>query len=88
MSRAGPVSRAASVCQDDFQAGITWGEPARLMADAMNRGKPERAWFCTLIGLMSRAGPANAITWKNLSPVSRDPVTAIAGSRLTGPVVM
>ena len=23
MSRAGPVSRAASVCQDDFQAGIT-----------------------------------------------------------------
>ena len=43
MSRAGPVSRAASVCRDDFQAGITWGEPARLMADAMNRGKPERA---------------------------------------------
>ena len=24
MSRAGPVSRAASVCRDDFQAGITW----------------------------------------------------------------
>ena len=23
MSRAGPVSRAASVCRDDFQAGIT-----------------------------------------------------------------
>ena len=30
---AGPVSRAASVCRDDFQAGITWGEPARLMAE-------------------------------------------------------
>ena len=51
------------------------------MADAMNRGKPERASFCALIGLMSRAGPANAITWKN---VSRDPGTAIPGSRLTG----
>ena len=23
MSRAGPVSRAVSVCRDDFQAGIT-----------------------------------------------------------------
>ena len=45
MSRAGPVSRAASVCRDDFQPGITWGEPTRLMADAMNYGRPERAWF-------------------------------------------
>ena len=36
MSRAGPVSRAASVCRDDFQVD-------RLMVDAMNRGKPERA---------------------------------------------
>ena len=26
---------------------------------------------------MSQADPANAITWKNLSPVSRDPGTAI-----------
>ena len=33
---------------------------------------------------MSRAGPANAITWKNLSPDNRDPGTAIPGSRLTG----
>ena len=33
---------------------------------------------------MSRAGPVNAITWKNLSPVSRDPGTAIPGSWLTG----
>ena len=39
------MSRAASVCRDDFQPCITWGEPARLMADAMNRGRPERAWF-------------------------------------------
>ena len=54
MSRAGPVSRAASVCRDDFQPGITCGEPARLMADSTNRGRQERAWFCTLIGLMSR----------------------------------
>ena len=30
------MSRAASVCWDDFQPGITWGEPARLMADAMD----------------------------------------------------
>ena len=37
MSRAGPVRRAASLCRDDFQPGITWGESARLMADAMNR---------------------------------------------------
>ena len=36
MSRAGPVGRAASVFRDDFQPGITRGEPARLMADAMN----------------------------------------------------
>ena len=36
-------------------------------------------------GLMSRADPAaNWITWKTLSPVSRDPGTAIPGSRLTG----
>ena len=39
---------------------------------------------CTLAGLMSRAGPANAVTWKNLSPVSRYPGSAILGSRLTG----
>ena len=32
----GPGSRAALVCQDDFQPGITWGEPAWLMADAIN----------------------------------------------------
>ena len=42
MSQAGPVSRAASVCRDDFQAGITLGEPAQLMADAINCGKPGR----------------------------------------------
>ena len=28
----GPGSRAALVCQDDFQPGITWGEPARFRA--------------------------------------------------------
>ena len=32
---------------------------------------------CTLAGLMGRADPANAITWKIFSPVSRDPGTAI-----------
>ena len=84
MSRAVPVSRAASVCRDDFQPGITLGKPARLMADAKNHGRPERAWFWCGEGLMSRVGPTNAITWKNLSPVSRDPGTAIPGSRLTG----
>ena len=52
------------------------------MADVMNHGRPERAWCDE--GLMSRAGPANAIAWKNLSSVSRDPGTAIPGSRLTG----
>ena len=31
MSRADPVSRAASVCRDDFQPDITLSEPARLM---------------------------------------------------------
>ena len=39
---------------------------------------------CTLAGFMGRADPANAITWKNFTPVSRDPGTAILGSRLTG----
>ena len=35
---------------------------------------------CTLAaGLMSRPDPANAITWKIFSPVSRDPGTAILG---------
>ena len=85
MSRADPVSRAASVCRDDFQSGITWGEPAQLMADAMNHRRPERARVWCDQGLMSRAGLANAITWKTLSPVSRDPTvaTAIPGSWLT-----
>ena len=40
----------------------------------------EPCWAC----LMDWAGPANAITWKNLSPVSRYPGTAIPCSRLTG----
>ena len=35
-------------------------------------------------GFMSWADPANAITWKNLSLVSRDPGTALPGSLLTG----
>ena len=39
------MSRAALVCRDNFQLGITWGEPARLMADTMNHGRPKRAWF-------------------------------------------
>ena len=34
------MSRAVSVCRDNFQPGITWGEPARLMADAMKRVRP------------------------------------------------
>ena len=55
------------------------------MADAMNHGRPEPALFWCDEGLMSRAGPANAITWKNLSPVRWDPGTEIMGSRLTGP---
>ena len=54
------------------------------MADAMNHGRPESACFWCDEGLMSRAGPANVITWKNLSPVRRDPGTEIPGSRLTG----
>ena len=40
MSRSGPVSRAVSVGRDNFQPGITWGEPARLMADALKRVRP------------------------------------------------
>ena len=39
---------------------------------------------CTLAGLMGQADPANAITWKNFSPASRDPGIAILGSWLTG----
>ena len=41
MSRAGPVSQAVTVCRHNFQPGITWGEPARLMADVMKRGRPD-----------------------------------------------
>ena len=40
---------------------------------------------CTLAGSMTRADPADAITWKNLIPASREPGTAIPGSRLKGP---
>ena len=50
MSQAGPVSRAASVCQDDFQLGITRGEPARLMADAMNPGDRSKLDFGVMKG--------------------------------------
>ena len=81
MSRAGPVSRAASVCRDDFQAGITWGEPARFMAE-------HEPWETGASLILYFQWPANAITWKNLSPVSRDPGTTIAGSRLTGLAVV
>ena len=42
---------------------------------------------CTLAGLMGRADPANAITWKNFSQVSRDPGTAIPANQV-GSVVM
>ena len=35
------MSRAASVCRDDFQPLLH--EPARLRANAIDRGKPERA---------------------------------------------
>ena len=37
-----------------------------------------------LAGLVSRDDLANTVTWKSLSPVSRDPSTMIPGSRLTG----
>ena len=43
------------------------------------------AFIWTFItGLMSWADPANVTTWKNLSPVCRDPGTVIPGSQLTG----
>ena len=45
---------------------------------------------CTLPGLMSRADPANVVTWKNLSPASRDPGnrdTRISANQ-AGPVVI
>ena len=45
MRQAGPVSRAVTVCRDNFQPGITWGEPARMMTDGMKRGRPEQALF-------------------------------------------
>ena len=35
-------------------------------------------------GLMTRADPANKVTWKNLSQVSQDPGTVMPGSWLTG----
>ena len=67
------MSRAASVSRDDFKPGITWGETARLMADAMKRGRPEQlhgllSGICPRAGLMSRTEPANVITWKNSQP--------------------
>ena len=37
---------------------------------------------------MSRAGPAKAITWKNLSSVSRDPRDTGISANRAAPVVM
>ena len=37
-----------------------------------------------IAGPANRAVPVNAITWKNVSPVSRDPGIVMPGSRLTG----
>ena len=44
------MSRAVSVCRDNFQPGITRGEPARMMADAMKRVRP-------MAGAMKRGRP-------------------------------
>ena len=76
------MSQATLVCRDDFLAGITWGEPARLMADAMNHRRPERVWFWCDEGLMSRAGPANVNTQLHEKISAR--LAGIPGSQLTG----
>ena len=84
MSRAGPVSRAASVCRDDFLPGITWGEPARLLADGMNHGRPG----VSLILVWRRAnepGWQTRLHGKISARLAGIPRTAIPGSRLTGP---
>ena len=63
MSRAG---RAASVCRDDFQAVMRRASPIdRLMSDAMNRGKPKRAWFCSLIGLQCNEHNRSLRSWRD-----------------------
>lgn len=85
MKRAGPVSQATSVCRDDFQLGyyMRRASPVDDWCDKP-RKRPGRAWFWREEGYMSRADPANAITWQKLGPISRDPGTAFPGSRLTG----
>ena len=59
------VDRAGPVCRDEIQAVVD-----------MERASPERAsllWRCPFVSPVSQDGSVNAITWKNLSPVSRDP---------------
>ena len=77
ISQAGSVSRAASLWWLSARYYMRQASPLDGICD--EPGRPERAWFWCDEGLLSRAGPANAITWKTLSPVSRD-----TGSRLTG----
>ena len=62
---------------DTTKGLITW---AGLLRCTEINFHDEPCWAC----LMGWADPANAITWKNLSPFSRDSDTAIPGSRLTG----
>ena len=74
MSQAGPVNQGGSVCR---------GEVALVALAAMFitmfTSKEEsisahkyRSICFLLVGSGNRAVPVNAITWKNLSPVSRD----------------
>ena len=78
MSRAGPISQATLVCQDDFKPVLhevsqpgwwlmrwTAGDQCELDFAYLQR--------CTLTGLMSQAGLANGMTRKTPSPVSWDP---------------
>ena len=77
ISRAGSVSRAASLWWLSVRYYMRRASPLDGTSD--EPGRPKRAWFWCDEGLLSRAGPANAIKWKNLSPVSRD--TGISANR-------
>ena len=77
MSQAGPVNQGGSVCRGEV-VHLNFVALAAIFI-TMFTSKEEsisahkyRSICFLLVGSGNRAVPVNAITWKNISPVSRD----------------
>ena len=86
MSQAGPVSRTERWLSAGYY--MRRASPVDGWCDELRETGASlilvRRSHESLNGLLKWADPANAITSKNLSPVSQDPGIVIPGSRLTG----